>query len=166
MPKFRRKSIDTPVELLDIFPTLAELAGLSKDIPKCQGTNDKTRLCFDGKSLVPLMRKKHNDYSNVSFAISQYPRPSVYPTVHSDRPTLKQIQIMGYSIRTKRYRYTEWIKFNNKLFTSDWNTIYGIELYDHLKDRDESNNLHLRPEYKLIQRYLSKLLRSHVDPNS
>jgi arylsulfatase A-like enzyme len=36
----------------------------------------------------------------------------------------------GYSIRTKRYRYTEWEKGER-----------GAELYDHQNDPDEMNNL-------------------------
>lgn len=72
---------------------------------------------------------------------------------------------MGYSIRTKRYRYTEWVSFNNTLFTIDWNKNYGLELYDHILDRDESNNLYLVDKYKNIKQYLSRLLRSHVNRN-
>lgn len=70
---------------------------------------------------------------------------------------------MGYSIRTKRYRYTEWVLFNNTLFTVDWNKLYGLELYDHFVDPDESNNLYLVHKYKNIKQYLSRLLRSHVN---
>lgn len=98
------------------------------------------------------------------FAISQYPRPGEYPKRNSDKPFLKDIKIMGYSIRTKRYRYTEWISFNSTLFSRNWSTIYGIELYDHVIDEYESYNLHLKSKYKQVESTLSYLLRSQIDP--
>ncbi|KAJ8724811.1 hypothetical protein PYW07_015769 [Mythimna separata] len=101
-PGISSKNIHTPVELVDIFPTLVDLSGLSHDIPKC-GNKDKFILCFEGKSLKPLMID-HSKAFGKYVAISQYPRPSVYPQKNSDKPRLKNIKIMGYSIRTKRYR--------------------------------------------------------------
>lgn len=157
------RSIYTPVELVDIFPTLVDYSHLPYNIPKCRNNQDKALLCFEGKSLKPLIAKTQM-YGNY-FAISQYPRPSVYPQKNSDKPLKKDIQIMGYSIRTKRYRYTEWVSFNNTLFTIDWNKNYGLELYDHLIDPDEANNLYLVNKYKNIKQYLSTLLRSHVNRN-
>ncbi|XP_075972630.1 iduronate 2-sulfatase [Anticarsia gemmatalis] len=164
LPGQEPKSIHTPVELLDIFPTLVDYSGLAHNITNCQNSMDKSPLCFEGKSLKPLITDETKSVGNY-FAVSQYPRPSVYPQYNSDKPRLKHIRIMGYSIRTKRYRYTEWISFNNTLFTIDWNKCYGVELYDHLTDRDESNNLYLVDKYKNIKQYLSRLLRSHVNRN-
>ncbi|XP_021182710.3 iduronate 2-sulfatase [Helicoverpa armigera] len=160
-PGIPSKNIHTPVELVDIFPTLVDLSGLSHNIPKCNKF-DKSLLCFEGKSLKPLMMDSFNTFGS-HFAISQYPRPSVYPKKNSDKPRLKNIKIMGYSIKTKRFRYTEWVSFNNTLFTVDWNKLFGLELYDHLTDPDESNNLYLVHKYKNIKQYLSRLLRSHVN---
>ncbi|KAF9413418.1 hypothetical protein HW555_008355 [Spodoptera exigua] len=159
-PGISSKNIHTPVELIDIFPTLVDLSGLSHNIPKCD-VKDKSTLCFEGKSLKSLMTQDFKEFGN-NFALSQYPRPSVYPQKNSDKPRLKDIRIMGYSIRTKRYRYTEWVLFNNTIFTIDWNKLYGLELYDHFVDPDESNNLYLVHKYKNIKQYLSRLLRSHV----
>lgn len=59
------------------------------------------------------------DDDDDEFAFSQYPRPQATPptkTPDSDQPRLREINVMGYSIRTKQYRYTAWIKFNNKKF--------------------------------------------------
>lgn len=95
-------------------------------------------------------------------AISQYPRPSIYPQQNSDKPHLKDIKIMGYSIRTNSLRYTEWINFNNTQFKGDWNYSYGKELYDHSCDPIESNNLHRDPKYSDIMNNLKLLLQSKL----
>ena len=42
------------VELVDIFPTLAELAGL-KEVPQCEKPSKEICLCTEGSSLVPLI---------------------------------------------------------------------------------------------------------------
>jgi iduronate 2-sulfatase len=91
---------------------------------------------------------------------SQYPRPGAFPTQtpDSDRPRLKDISIMGYSIRTPRYRYTEWIKFNHTSFMADWTTVYGKELYDHLIDPQENMNLASREELNFVTSSLRKQL--------
>jgi iduronate 2-sulfatase len=72
---------DALVELIDLYPTLAELCGL-----EAPGH-------LQGQSLVPLLQDpaaEHRDY-----AYSSYPR----------RP---DDDIVGHSIRSARYRYTEW----------------------------------------------------------
>lgn len=71
-------------ELIDLFPTLAELAGL----PKPDG--------LEGESLAdPVKRTK-------AAAFTQHPRPGYY-----DRDP-GGMAAMGYSVRTDRVRYTEW----------------------------------------------------------
>ncbi|XP_068628041.1 iduronate 2-sulfatase [Battus philenor] len=152
------KVINTPVELIDIFPTLAELTGIN-GIPKCRNTRDKSKMCFEGKSLTPLIAGRYEN----GFALSQYPRPSIKPQRNSDSPRLKNIKIMGYSVRTPRYRYTQWISFNSSSFTRNWDNIYGIELYDHLFDPDESNNLYNNTKYRNQKHRLYKLLKEQVD---
>ncbi|XP_014364471.2 iduronate 2-sulfatase [Papilio machaon] len=159
IPEISPNIIDTPVEQIDVFPTIADLTGI-KGIPKCKNTRDKSRLCFEGRSLLPIMAGK---IQNGGFAISQYPRPSVKPRKNSDSPRLKEIKIMGYSIRTQRYRYTEWISFNSTTFTRNWNKVYGSELYDNLFDPDESNNVCKEDRYRYIRKKLLKILRDQVE---
>lgn len=161
IPGVGPNTVNNIVELVDIFPTLVELADINAYIPKCKGINDESDLCYDGKSLVSFI-KKHARSKN-TYAISQFPRPSIYPKRNSDKPRLRDINIMGYSIRTKQYRYTEWIDFNNKLFSRNWSNIHGVELYDHVKDTSESNNLYLESKYVHIKNRLAKLLRSSVE---
>jgi len=52
-------------------------------------------------------------------ALSQYPRPGMLPTKHpnSDKPKLRNIKIMGYSLRTDIYRYTMWVRFHAQNFS-------------------------------------------------
>lgn len=92
---------------------------------------------------------------------TQYPRPGAFPTMvpKSDSPRLKDIKIMGYSMKTERYRYAEWVAFSPDNFTADWRRIYGRELYDHLLDPGEDMNLVDRPELFNLTNFLSNKLR-------
>jgi iduronate 2-sulfatase len=94
------------VELLDVYPTLVEMAGLKPPRQK-----------LEGRSLVPLL--KNPQAASDRAALTQTPR------------RVKNQDIMGYSIRTARWRYTEWGN----------NGEHGRELYDHDNDPREFNNL-------------------------
>lgn len=66
---------DDPVELLDIFPTLVDLARLPT-IGKCPSNlvdSRNTKVCTDGKSLLGLKTEEEQ------LSITQYPRPSFNP---------------------------------------------------------------------------------------
>ena len=69
----------SPVELVDLYPTLVELAGISEP------------LHLQGTSLVPLLDDPETTVKTAAF--SQFTRGKV----------------RGYSVRTKSHRYTEWI---------------------------------------------------------
>jgi uncharacterized sulfatase len=58
-------------------------------------------------------------------------------------------QTVGRSVRTERWRYTEW-----GLDGKD-----GIELYDHSKDTGEYHNLSGTPETAETSKELTKLLK-------
>ncbi|XP_077297874.1 iduronate 2-sulfatase isoform X2 [Arctopsyche grandis] len=156
-PNFRHKVSKDVVELVDLFPTLAELSGMS--IPKCD-RNGFMKLCSEGRSLVPIM-KNEKDSDGARFAFSQYPRPGAFPTVvpNSDKPKLKQIKIMGYSVRSDRFRYTEWVEFNHTAFKPNWSVVFGKELYDHSIDSGEDLNLVDRKELSDVQNYLRSKLK-------
>ena len=73
------------VELLDLYPTLCELAGVqSPDFA-------------EGKSLVPILKAPQAKVRTA--AVSQYYRKH------------KTGEYMGYSMRTDQYRYIEWRNF-------------------------------------------------------
>lgn len=109
----------TMCEFTDIFPTLCDLAGIEK--PNY----------LDGVSLLPAMDKPEINLR--VYSMSQYPRGK-------DK--------MGYSIRTSRFRYTEW--FDNGFKTNqlyDKKYIIGREMYDYQKDPLEKENVVNKPEY-------------------
>lgn len=145
--------IDNIVELLDLFPTLVDLAGLPP-IASC-GIKVDEETCVEGKSLQPFLYGEPCT-GEPEEAFSQYPRPGTYPSVHpnSDKPKHYQIKIMGYSLRTKQFRYTAWIGFNPDTFKRDWTKIYGEELYDHTIDVQENMNLADRQQLAQITKWL------------
>ena len=58
----------------------------------------------------------------------------------------------GYSIKTERYRLTQWGK----------NGIKGYELYDHQSDREELTNLASQSAYKVIFDSLKTVLKDRI----
>ncbi len=113
------------VELLDLYPTLAELCGLPAPA------------ILEGISLAPILQ---NPAASVkAAAITQTPRPN-YP--RGEMP-----KIMGYSLRTPRYRYTEWRDFRN-------GEVRAREFYDHIKDPNETVN---RIDEPIFQKDIARL---------
>ena len=122
-------------EHLDIFPTICDLSNVS--IPSV----------LQGKSLKPLMQNKSSQVKE--FSVSQYPRK----LKSSEAKTLGYTdpKLMGYSIRTDKYRYTLWMNnnFTSKEAYSDAR-VYAKELYDYTKDPLEKVNVADEKEYKKI----------------
>ena len=102
---------DAPVEFVDVYPTLADICGLS--IPSG----------LDGISLKPWLENPSTPAKKV--AISQYPRGGA---VTGNRP------LMGYSIRDERWRLTLWRDRTNA-------EIVATELYDEQNDPAETKSL-------------------------
>jgi arylsulfatase A-like enzyme len=110
-------------EFVDIFPTLTEMAGLK--IPSD----------LAGKSLVPVLKNPKIELK--SFTQSQYPR--------------KGDKMMGYTIRTKRYRYVAWYEQNYRsTIISSTAKPVAVELYDYEKDALETENLASKTAYKAV----------------
>lgn len=137
------------VELIDLFPTLVELAGLPElDLCHTNVTlNSQTKVCREGSSFVSLIDNP-NQPDGKQAAFSQ-----VYRSPY---------QSMGYSVRTSRYRYTEWVRFNIDTGEALWDQpLLGTELYDHMTDPQENKNLveDDRMSMRILRQELSLLLR-------
>ena len=128
--KTRGQKTEALVEFVDIYPTLCELAGL----PLTGG--------LEGKSFAPLLDNPAQ--AGKAAAYSQFPR--------AWNQTRNMGRIMGYSMRTDRYRYNEWIKASDK-------SVVGVELYDHQNDVAENSNVAARAENKEIVAQLHQQLR-------
>jgi arylsulfatase A-like enzyme len=124
-PGMKPGKTSSMTEHLDIFPTICQLAGVP--IPAD----------VEGKSLQPIMI--NNTAMVKEFSISQYPRK--LKKEEMQKLGFTENKMMGYSLRTSKYRYTIWM--NN--FTSKQpfqkEKVYGVELYDYVKDPLEKFNV-------------------------
>ncbi len=129
-----------PVELIDVFPTLFDLC----DVPMSSQ--------LQGKSLVPLLDTKKKTSIEQDFALSQYHRKKT---------------VMGYSLRTERYRYTEWHDNNYRSNQPYLDTnIVGVELYDYESDPNETKNLAEHTVYQNVVVDLKKKLQNRLEGNT
>ncbi len=60
--------------------------------------------------------------------------------------------VQGYSIKTNRYRLTQWGE----------NGVHGYELYDHKFDKPELNNLADEEAYRVLKDSLKKVIRDRI----
>ena len=121
------------VELLDLYPTLVDLCGL----PKADGV--------EGVTLKPLLDASAREWNRVAF--SQFPR------ARKGNRYRKHGDIMGYAVRTGRFRYVEW---------RDWKSqrVLARELYDHRADPAEMLNVASHPNHTETIGDLSRRLKS------
>ena len=116
------RSTSRVVEFLDLYPTLAALAGVQAP----QGLH--------GRSLTPLLKNPKAKWD--------------YPAITQVRRGPAASNYMGYSIRTEKWRYTEWD--NGKR---------GTELYDERRDPREDKNLAADPKHQKVVVEMQRLLR-------
>ncbi len=113
-------------ELVDVYPTLADLCGL------------KAPENLPGKSLQPLLAKPDAAWDKV--AVTQVFRGGgqggkAKAGAKKAESSAAPAGFKGYSLRSERYRYTEWDGGKR-----------GAELYDHESDPRELTNLADKPE--------------------
>ena len=91
------------------------------------------------------------------FSISQYPRPQ--NKLESGRLGYSDGEFMGYSLRNGQYRYTMWLKDTfrtRKTYSND--LVVATELYDYVKDPNETVNVVNDPGYVLVAKELNSKL--------
>jgi uncharacterized sulfatase len=118
--KTRGKASPRTVELLDLYPTLAELCGLTPPHK------------LAGRSLTPLLED---------------------PQATWDKPAFTQVWrggFPGHSVRTERWRYTEWDEGRR-----------GVQLTDYQADPREERNLADDPAHAAIVAELRALVRKN-----
>jgi uncharacterized sulfatase len=112
---------DQFVELVDLYPTFADLCGL------------KAPANLEGISFRPLLSEPDKPW-----------KTTAYTQVQRD-------ETAGKSVRTKRWRYNEWIRDGKVIF---------VELFDHASDPQEYRNLAEMSDFKDTCQELSKLLKT------
>jgi iduronate 2-sulfatase len=115
------------VELVDLYPTLAELSGLRPP--------DN----LEGTSLVPLLNRPDRPWKSGAFSMQGRGKERT--------EAAKEIEFFGKTVRTERWRYTEWDEGRQ-----------GAELYDHRSDPLELRNLADDPGHARIRAELRELL--------
>jgi len=122
-----QKTNDAPIELIDIYPTLMDLVGM------------KTPEFVSGKSFAPILKD-----SSARVRTSALTELGVSLNSESN--------VQGYTIKTDRYRLTQW---------GD-NGSHGYELYDHMFDKKELKNLSDIESYKKIQDSLKIVINNLI----
>ncbi|RPD93369.1 DUF229 domain-containing protein [Aureibaculum marinum] len=139
------------VELVDIYPTITELAGLP--LPKH----------LEGQSFVPLLTNPNKKWKSAAF--TQFPTPALRewaanplskgmretyfgPLIEEVEGRIKQQQgekwnrdlyenyLMGYTMRTEQYRFMVWRDYRDP----NAEPVF-FELYDHKNDPSETKNI-------------------------
>jgi uncharacterized sulfatase len=110
------------VELVDLYPTLMELLGK----PGPGG--------LEGRSLVPLLSHPESPWAHPAVSLSAWGG-----------------KVVGRSIRTERYRFTEWFGGER-----------GTEFYDYERDPRELTTLSRDPEYRAQRKRLKAQLRARI----
>ena len=116
---------DQVVEFIDIYPTLVQLCNL------------RTRDEKPGNNLMPLLHNPNLSWKGHAF--TQVLRPG------NGQP------VMGRSIRTDKWRFTDWNEGKD-----------GEELYDKMNDPGEFDNLANDPKYQSVRDRLRRILDAKV----
>ncbi len=154
------------VELIDMYPTLCDLANIEQPSH------------LEGHSFKPLVSEPNQDWKTAAF--SQFPNPALrewgaFPLRPAMRETffgplitevegrikdqfgdawnrdLFENRLMGYAMRTERYRLIAWIDTG-----SPGSEPIAVELYDHKKDPDETRNIAPK-KTRLVSKLLAQL---------
>ena len=117
---------DSLIELLDVYPTLCDLC----DVPAPKH--------LQGQSLRPLL---------------DTPSASIHDYAFTQARRGKDAEFWGRTVRTARWRCTEWDEGEN-----------GIELYDHDNDPHEYTNLANDPKHAATRKEMRQILADKLPP--
>lgn len=124
------KQTKSLVELIDLYPTLIAMAGFDADAPDY----------LEGKSFEAVLIDPTSRADAAAFTQHQHPFYG----------SSKNWKAWGYSIRTERWRYTEWRAIED-------GEVMAKELYDHDRDPDETSNI--ASQHPEVVTMLSKRLK-------
>ncbi|XP_035525628.1 iduronate 2-sulfatase [Morone saxatilis] len=144
------------VELVDVFPTVSYMAGLGAPEP-CPDVSFQEKLCTEGHNLAYTFQHREQGEDEEAISFSQYPRPADTPQVNSDLPDLKDIKVMGYSLRSWDYRYTLWLGFNPQTFQVNVSDVHAGELYMLAGDPGQDENIYSEPDHSVMMRKMASL---------
>jgi uncharacterized sulfatase len=114
--------------LIDLYPTLAGLCGLAKPAH------------LNGLSLMPVLNNPKAKVRQAAFTVTR---------IRGKIPGVKKNNQLGHTIRTERYRYTEW-----------GDGKHGVELYDYNTDPNEYTNLAKRDSAKKVLKGMQQLMQA------
>ena len=133
-PRIKGSVTEHVTEFIDIFPTLCAMTG----VPRAPH--------IDGVDLTPLMKEPAKAVKEV--AVSQFNREN---------------DVMGYSVRDIRYRYTVWFNKNYRsTLPYDEKLVVARELYDYATDPLETVNQIDNKEYAAIRKQMHEKLLRHI----
>lgn len=113
-PKTAGANSESLVELVDLYPTLAHMAGIEAELP---GN-------LEGANFAPILDDPSHAVKNAAYTQHQHPFYG----------SSKNWKAIGYSIRSPKWRLTEWRSI-------DSGEVIAEELYDHESDFLETSNL-------------------------
>ncbi|KAL3895272.1 MAG: hypothetical protein SGPRY_013554 [Prymnesium sp.] len=175
LPETAGRRLLDPVELVDLFPTVATLVGVPVP-PSGEGYEE-----LGGRDLSPLVTGSRNSTGTAAFSQMARCWPPAAPHNASSFSSMGQCDqippseyaFMGYSIRTASRRYTQWVPVSwdahSQRQLPQWDAFVGEELYDHSDDRGGSHwNVRFENENLASQRpeevaRLRSKLHAHFD---
>lgn len=150
----QERLVQRVVELVDVFPTLVDIAELPL-LPICPEDSNYPDACTEGMSLLPLLRAPRYAHRHKTF---KWEKPAFSQSFRPDGP------YMGYSVRTLDYRYTKWVAYDILQFRPLWQSVVGEELYDYREDPDENSNVAHKEKYQQIKITMEEILKDGWRP--
>ena len=170
------KKTDVRMELVDLYKTVADLAGLPAN---------KIQSSVQGQSVASVFENPSTTAFDTKVAYSQIGRCGCYMrspgrTVECGQASCSHTPLsstdfnyMGYTMRTSEWRYTTWVSWDNTtehLLNASWDYPNGQELYDLRGDTGTdfdfpgySTNLAGYPEHAYLVDTFNQQLREAVN---